>query len=104
MGWMLMVAPTSKAARQAMSNIKDNPPMGDVHKLPGREDATYQVAPSLSDFIREMLQAKQVPPENIQRYLNSIRSLPRYSKAFKVLWAFIKNRGGPSCPNPAGHS
>jgi hypothetical protein len=58
----------------------------------------------LSHFIREMLQAKQVPPENIQRYLNSIRSLPRYSKAFKVLWAFIKNRGGPSCPNPAGHS
>ncbi len=58
MGWMLMVASTSKAARQAMSNIENNPPVGNVHKLPGREDATYQVAPSLSDFIRQMLQEK----------------------------------------------
>ena len=92
-GSLLMVAPTNQAARQAMPNFGSGPQVGTFHKLPGREDATYKVAPSLSSFIRRMLQAKQVPNENINLYLRGCKSIDRYDKAFRTLWAMVVQRG-----------
>jgi hypothetical protein len=95
-----MVAPTNQAAKQAMPSFGYSPQVGPFHQLPGREDATYKVAPPLSGFIRKMLQAKQVSAENITLYLTGIRSLDRYDKAFRTLWASIVARGGTQQPCP----
>ena len=103
MGWMYMVAPTNQAAKQAMPSFGYSPQVGPFHQLPGREDATYKVAPPLSGFIRKMLQAKQVSAENITLYLTGIKSLDRYDKAFRTLCASILARGGPSNPVLTGH-
>ena len=103
MGWMYMVAPTNQAAKQAMPSFGYSPQVGPFHQLPGREDATYKVAPPLSGFIRQMLQAKQVSAENITLYLTGIKSLDRYDEAFRTLWASIVARGGPSNPVLTGH-
>ena len=89
-----MVAPTIQAVKQAKPNFGNSPQVGPIHQLPGREDATYKVAPPLSGFIRKMLQAKQVSAENITLYLTGIKSLDRYDKAFRTLWASIVARGG----------
>ena len=96
MGWMYMVAPTNQAAKQAMPSFGYSPQVGPFHQLPGREDATYKVAPPLSGFIRKMLQTKQVSAENITLYLTDIRSLDRYDKAFRTLWASIVTGGDPA--------
>jgi hypothetical protein len=45
------------------------------------------LAPSLSDIIRQELQRREVSAENISSYLGRIKSLQRYDKAFRCLWA-----------------
>ena len=46
------------------------------------------MAPDLHNIIMEGLQAKQVSPEAANTYLKSLKSLPRYDRAFKLFWAF----------------
>ena len=60
----------------------------------GRTCPPPQVAPSLFDVVREGLQRKKVPPENIELYLKGVTSLQRYDKAFQHLWFFCTARGG----------
>jgi hypothetical protein len=57
------------------------------------------MAPSLSTAIREGLQRKQVPPENIALYLSKLGNLPRYDKAFQCLWNFCVSGGGDPPPH-----
>ena len=68
--------------------------MGPVSELSGGGHAPHQMAPTLSDVIREGLQRKQVSSENIALYLNQIKYLDRYNKGFQALWYFTVQRGG----------
>ena len=98
LGFSLMVAPTSKTASAGDSRISNPPLQGDVQKLLRRIYATFQVAPDLCSLIRGGLQAKQVSAEASDTYLKSLKSLPRYNRAFKLFWAFctLKNVNTPS--------
>ena len=93
LGWQCMVAPTSQALRQTESSPASPPSSGLVHQLPGPRDASYQMAPDLCSIIRETLQGKQVSPENIQNYINTLKNLDRYGVAFTKLWAFTVKEG-----------
>ena len=55
------------------------------------------MAPSLSALIRQELQRREVPPQNITSYLEKIKTLPRYNRSFKSLWAMAG--WGTSNPN-----
>ena len=62
LGWKFMVAPTSQTAREGNPSNFNSTQVGSFHKLPGREDATYKVAPSLCDVIRGLMERKQMSP------------------------------------------
>ena len=93
LGFSLMVAPTSKTASEGDSRISNPPLQGDVQQLLGRIYATSQVAPDLCSLIRGSLQAKQVSAEASDTYLKSLKSPPRYNRAFKLFLGFctLKN-------------
>ena len=93
LGFSLMVAPTSKTASQGGPSLSNPPISGDVQKLLGRIYATSQVAPDLCNLIRKSLQAKQVSSEAADTYVKSLKSLPRYGRAFKLFWAFCSIKG-----------
>jgi hypothetical protein len=87
LGWHILVAPTSQNARNAIPSHIDTSKTGSLHKLPGPEDASYKLAPSLSDIIRQELQRREFSTQNITSYLGRIKPLQRYDKAFRCLWA-----------------
>jgi hypothetical protein len=91
LGWKCMVAPTHKTAVQAGPSGVGQSKVGAVFGLPGPEDATYKVAPSLCDVVRECMERKQIQPEGISLHLKKVGALG-YDKAFKTLWAFMKNK------------
>ena len=93
LGWKLMVAPTSQAAREGDPGFSNQTSLGAFHKLPRRGDASYKVAPSLLDVIRKTLEDKQVQATYITSYLNDTKSLERYNHAFKVLWSWALREG-----------
>ena len=93
LGWDCVVAPVNSLAHTGLPGDPGTPEVGIVPKLPGRNDASYKMAPSLSDAIRRALQGKQVSPENITLHLNSLSSLPRYDHAFRHLWCFCHMQG-----------
>ena len=106
MGWDTVVAPLNSASHQGDPHGFDRPPLGDVPKLPGRGDASYEMAPSLPAIIRQTLQGREVSPENIDLYLSKQKNLGRYDRAFRKLWAFCTMQGGDptsmSCDEVAG--
>jgi hypothetical protein len=71
-----------------------NPRVGLFTNCLGQRMPPPQVGPPLCDVIREGLQRKQVPPENITVHLSGIKSLPRYNRAFQALWSFCITQGG----------
>jgi len=81
--------------------------LGNVQQLLASVHATSQVAPNLSDALRESFQKQQIPSENIKSLLDSIKSLNRYDRAFKLLWAYCTVKGhDPSlftCDAAASH-
>ena len=89
LGWQCMVAPTHKTALQASSRGAHTPAVGALHKLPGRQDASYQMAPSLFDVVQTILERKQVSPEGIETHLAKIQHVERYDRAFRCLWALM---------------
>ena len=96
LGWQCMVAPTSKTAQAANSSGLGATSVGFIHKLPGRTDASYKMAPALSDTIRELLERKQFPAESISLHLARLTQLSRYDHPFKVFWVFCtKNHMNP---------
>ena len=90
LGWQCMVAPTSKTAQAANSSGLGATSVGFIHKLPGRTDASYKMAPALSDTIRELLERKQVPAESISLHLARLTQLSRYDHPFKVFWVLVR--------------
>ena len=86
LGWVQLVVPTSKTALQFNSHCIGGGQAGVVQKLPGKNDATYKMAPTLSDFVGKILERKQIPPEGQSHYLKSISSNARYCHAFRLLW------------------
>jgi hypothetical protein len=92
LGWKFLVAPTSKTACEGDPSNFNKTQVGSFHKLPGRDDATYQVAPSLCHVIRSLLEGKQISPEGVENYLNQLPSLPRYDSAFKSFYAFTRSK------------
>ena len=92
-GWKFMVAPTSKTASEGDPSRSDREKVGLVQKLPGRENATYQMAPSLCSVIRLLLERKQIPNQSISLYLKPDSTLQRYEGAFKCFWAFATEKG-----------
>ena len=93
MGWCELVAPTSTALRQESAHRASKTSLGSVQKLPGSNDAAYQMAPSLSEVLRASLEAKQMESETITCHLNSIRDLKRYDGAFRCFYAFCVQKG-----------
>ena len=93
LGFSCMVAPTNQTSGQGDQSISNPPIPGNVQELLGRTYATSQVAPDLHNIIRKGLQAKQVSNEAADTYLKTLKSLPRYNRAFKLFWAFctLKN-------------
>lgn len=89
LGWQCMVAPTNKNALQGYTCGNGTTQVGAFSRLPSSTDASYKMAPHLSDIIRQSLEGKQISVENITHHLNSIKSMQRYDKAFKLLWAFM---------------
>ena len=92
LGWKFMVASTSQTASEGNPSNFNSTQVGSFHKLPGREDATYKVAPSLCDVIRGLMERKQMSPESVKEYLSQLPSLQRYGNAFRCLWAFAVQR------------
>ena len=60
LGWHVLVAPTSKTALSAHAHFTGTPQGGAIHKLPGRGDATYEMAPTLCDAVRCLVETKQI--------------------------------------------
>ena len=92
-GWKFMLASTSTTARQGDSCGLGAAKVGVVHKLPGREDATHQVAPSLYSVVRLLLERKQVCDQSITLHLKPTPTLVRYDGAFRCFWASAPQRG-----------
>ena len=92
LGWSCMVAPTSQTLGTSHPHHSGPTPLGIIHQLPGPEDASYKVAPSLCDALRFLLERKQVSPENIQLHLNKMKKLTSYDTGFKTFWAFCTNQ------------
>ena len=90
LGFSCMVAPTNQTAVEGDPCFSHPPISRDVQELLGRIYASSQMAPDLHNVIREGLQSKQVNPEAANTYLKSLKSLPRYNRAFKLFWAFCK--------------
>ena len=93
LGWSCLVAPTSKTAKIGDTSVENRTPVGSVHKLPGRENASYKMAPSLPDTIRVSMESRQISSTDIQKHLNNIKSLQRYDRAFRTFWAYALERG-----------
>ena len=87
LGWKCMVAATSTAARAAFPNHFGPTKVGSFHKLPGPADASYKMAPPLRHVIRQALLRKKVSNAHITLYLKKCKSLTRYDRAFRILWA-----------------
>ena len=94
LGWDNLVAPCNSIASTGLPGGLDQSQVGSFPKLPGPGHATYEMAPSLSQIVREALQRKQVSPENITLYLSKIKDWKRYEKSFRKLWAFCLDGGG----------
>ena len=88
LGFKCMVAPNSENARKGDPQFFNKTVSGHVQKLLGRIHALSTLAPSLSNCIREGLQAKQVSPEAQDTYLKGLKSLQRYDASFKLFCGF----------------
>ena len=93
LGWECVVAPLNSLAQPESSSSSSSPTMGSVPELPRGIDAPSPVAPNLCDVVREALQRKQVPSENISFYLSEVKNCARYNRAFQKLWQFCSSRG-----------
>ena len=85
-----MVAPTNKTSLQATSCSVDTTTVGFISRLPGVQDASYKMAPSLSDCVRQSMERKQISVENLSLHLKKVQGSERYNRAFKILWAFMQ--------------
>ena len=94
LGWDNVVAPINSVAREKDPHNFSAAPMGHVLQLPGGVNAPHQMAPTLSSLIRQGLQRKEIPNENINAYMNKLNTLSRYEKAFQRLWYFCISEGG----------
>ena len=92
LGWKHLVAPTNKNACEAFPNPPDSTTMGVVHKLPGGKNASYKMAPSLCSALRQIMETKQIPTESIENYLTQVGRNQRYDRAFRTLWAVMKEK------------
>ena len=92
MGWVQLVAPTSKTALHFSTCYLNPSKVGAVSELPGREDATIKMAPSLCSALREILERKQVPFEGYSHHLTKLAQNNQYNHAFKVLWALAQKQ------------
>ena len=92
-GWCSVVAPTSETLRTTDAQDFNTTPLGIIPKLPGRGHASYEVAPTLCNIIRQILEGKQISPENISLYLAKVKKHHSYDKAFRTFWAFSKDQG-----------
>ena len=101
LGWDLMVAPVSETAHPGDTSDFSAPEVGTFPKLPGGDDASSQMAPSLSSVIGEALQGKQVSVENIQLYLKKQKNLLDMTGLFVAFGRFVY-KGGPHAYVPGG--
>ena len=62
-------------------------------QLLGRVFGKAQMAPSLSDCIRKLLEQQQVQAGDIALYLAGLKSLKRYDFPFRKLWALLALKG-----------
>ena len=92
LGWSSVVAPTSKALGPQNTGHSHTSPLGIIHKLPGPENETYQMAPTLCAAIRFLLERKQVSAESITSHLTKVEKLASYDKAFRTFWAFCHSQ------------
>ena len=88
LGFHLLVAPTSKNASPWNTGHCGETIQGHVFELFRRAHASAQMAPSLCDFAREILEAKQVSPEGIDSFLKSLGNVSRYDRAFRAFYQF----------------
>ena len=92
LGFKCMVAPTNENAKKGVSSTLNTPISWDVQKLLGRINASTPLAPSLHSIIRKGMESKQIPPKTVDTYLKSLTSIARYDRAFKLFWAFAKEK------------
>ena len=95
LGFNVLVAPLNKALAPQGPTIFNSTFSGDVSQLSRAVHATSQMAPNISDIIREILQGQQITDEAQKSYLDSINSLSRYNFAFKRFWGFCKLKNLP---------
>jgi hypothetical protein len=93
LGFCSMVAPTFETARQGSALFQDPTLSRDVSKLPREIHEGASLAPDLHLVIRKQLEAQQTSPESRNLYLDSIKSMERYNRAFKLFWAFCRYKG-----------
>jgi hypothetical protein len=95
LGFSHMVAPINKD-ESARDPLPENHPLqGYVHQLQGGTNATPQVAPTLHDLLRQILEGKQIQVKTIEDFLGRNPSLKRYQSAFALLWVILEHMGVP---------
>jgi hypothetical protein len=103
LGFCHMVAPVNKVVKAKHKVSSISPSKRDVCQLLGGVFAKAQVAPSLSDCIRKLLEQQQVQPEDIDLYLAGLKSLKRYDLPFRKLWGLMALKGlSPDNPTVQG--
>ena len=103
LGFCHMVAPVNKVVQARGKVSSFSPSERDVCQLLGGVFAQAQVAPSLSDCIRKLLEQQQVQAEDISLYLAGLKSLKRYDLPFRKLWGLMSLKGlSPDNPTVQG--
>ena len=92
LGWVTMVAPTSKTAVPPGTCFSDPPIPWNVSKLPGGVHESAKMAPPLHSVIKKILEIQKVQNEDIDNFLKSNKSWTRYDSAFKLLWGICAAR------------
>ena len=73
--------------------VPGTPLQGNVSELARQLHASAQMAPRLHFIIRKVVEGRQVEASVIETYLEGCRSLERYDRAFKMLWALASQKG-----------
>ena len=92
LGFCTMVAPTVENAGQGISGFGDQAIQRNVQHLPGAVHASAALAPPLRGVIRAVLETRGVGAQGIEIYLNQLKSLPRYDRAFRLFWGFCEGK------------
>ena len=88
-GFQFLVSPINETQGKKHSQFGNKPHLGYVQKMHRGPHAPHQVAITLSDYIRQELQRREISPQESSNYLAQLPSLIRYDNAFQSFFSIF---------------